>query len=359
MRNATIIKLGGLKPPTSFRLFKAGKNTTTKGTFIFDAEAAKAVMADFASRGVDLPIDVEHQSLDAAHADPTARDARGWFALEVRNGELWATKVRWAPDGEARLREKRQRYISPAFAVDAAGRVLSITNAALVTMPATHDTPALIAASTRLGDTTTMEPTLNDALAALEAGDAATALEIVKALIAAADNAPAEAEPASEPAEIAARATLMRLTATTSLAAAAAEVTALATERQQLAAERQQYDAAERIRLCVALVHAGRPPAAVWDQEAYKLGETPVPKPIYQRLSLAELRAHVAEEAKMRGPQRGGPSVRPPTTPGTVVLTPRGPVELTARQLEKCRKAGVDPARFAASFATSFAKEGT
>ena len=57
-------------PPTEFRIFKAGANETSKGTFIFDATAAKSVMAAFVRQGVDLPIDLDHMSLsDPASAN--------------------------------------------------------------------------------------------------------------------------------------------------------------------------------------------------------------------------------------------------------------------------------------------------
>lgn len=132
--------------PAEFRIFKAGANETTKGRFVFDSAAAESVMASYRAHGVDLVIDLEHLSLDdsSPNFDP---DARGWCALEVRDGELWAVNVRWTSDGQARLGDKRQRYVSPAFAWDReTGRVTRIVNIALTAMPATHETPALVAA---------------------------------------------------------------------------------------------------------------------------------------------------------------------------------------------------------------------
>jgi len=135
--------------PSEFRIFKAGWNETHKGKFLFDEKAAKAVMAAYKKWGVDLAIDLNHQMLDEEPSpDPTAKDARGWCNLEVReDGSLWAINVRWTEDGAARLSEKRQRYISPAFAFDTkTNRVLEIMNIAMVAMPATLETPALVAA---------------------------------------------------------------------------------------------------------------------------------------------------------------------------------------------------------------------
>lgn len=135
--------------PTEFRLFRAGENPTSKGVFLFDAQAAARVMAAYRQAGTDVMIDLEHLSLDDPASTPRTdtSDARGWCALEVRNGELWAANVRWTPDGAERLSKKTQRYVSPAFLTDEGGRILEVINVALVAMPATHSAQALVAAS--------------------------------------------------------------------------------------------------------------------------------------------------------------------------------------------------------------------
>lgn len=135
------------EPPTEFRIFKAGVNETSKGSVLFDAKAAADVMACYQREGVELMVDLNHESLEAA-ARPDSPDARAWFKLELRGGELWAVDVRWTPDGERRLREKTQRYISPAFNMNKkTGRVASVLNVALVAMPATFHAVPLVAAS--------------------------------------------------------------------------------------------------------------------------------------------------------------------------------------------------------------------
>jgi phage I-like protein len=133
--------------PTEFRIFAAGENQSSKGSTLFDAKAAADVMAAFQREGVDVMIDLNHESLDAPIRTDSG-DARGWFGLEVRGGELWAVNVRWTPDGERRLREGVQKYISPAFTYDdKSGRVTRVLNVALVAMPATYNAQPLIAAS--------------------------------------------------------------------------------------------------------------------------------------------------------------------------------------------------------------------
>jgi phage I-like protein len=137
--------------PAEFRIFKRGVNETTKGPVVFDAAAAASVMAAYTAHGVDLMIDLAHQSIgDSAElreAREDAGDARGWFRLALRNGELWAVDVRWTPDGARRLRERTQRYISPCVYTDKDDRAVEIVNVALCAMPATIGARPLVAAS--------------------------------------------------------------------------------------------------------------------------------------------------------------------------------------------------------------------
>lgn len=153
-RAITLAALTSADAPTEFRLFNPGVNETAKGAFLFDAPAADAVMSDYCRWGVDLMIDLEHDSLNdsARSARSDAADALGWFELAVKpDGSLWAVNVRWNAEGQRRLSAKTQRYISPAFSVektdDGQERIVSIFNAALCAAPATFGTPPLVAAN--------------------------------------------------------------------------------------------------------------------------------------------------------------------------------------------------------------------
>lgn len=147
--------------PTEFRIFRRGKNDTDKGIFVFDDDSAKSVMEAYKRAGTDLMIDLNHQSLEAS-ANPLSRedagDARGWFSLAIRDGDLWAENVRWTDDGADRLRNKKQRYISPTFySDDSNGRVLEVINAALTALPATYAPHELVAASRRADEPLTKD----------------------------------------------------------------------------------------------------------------------------------------------------------------------------------------------------------
>jgi hypothetical protein len=137
--------------PTRFRIFSKGWNGSTKGKVLFDDKAAAMVMSEYNKHGADMMLDLEHLSLkpDAPNYDP---NARGWFRLQVLNGELWAIVKSFTPDGAQRLESKTQRYISPAFWCDkATKRVTSIINAALTALPASDMPMALVAASQTSG----------------------------------------------------------------------------------------------------------------------------------------------------------------------------------------------------------------
>ncbi len=149
IRCSAALEMAGDQPPTCFRIFKAGWNETTKGNLLFDQAAAAAVMARYKREGVDLIVDLNHDSVDeeACRMRADASDARGWYQLELRGGELWAVNVRWTPDGARRLAEKTQRYISPVSMYDRESkRVEYLLNVAMVAMPATLGAAPLVAA---------------------------------------------------------------------------------------------------------------------------------------------------------------------------------------------------------------------
>jgi phage I-like protein len=315
--------------PTEFCIFAAGENSTSKGVFLFDAAAAKAVMAAYEQQGVLVPVDLEHDALNeqarANRAD--AADARGWFKLELRKGELWAVDVAWTPDGARRLTEKTQRYISPAFVTEPiegseARRVVEIVNVALCAMPATHGAPALASrnterlrsrsqrasvglsarvtrvSKTRKLERLTMDPAqLKKALDLIESGDAAGALELLKSIVSSAaggdDGAPADdalaenadtapPKPGEEPAAMSAlRKELGELKTS---------ITALTASVSTSNAERAANELAERVQLTGDLVKLGAElPATAWEGEGDKR------KPVARLLSepIASLRGRV------------------------------------------------------------------
>jgi hypothetical protein len=142
---------GELEPAVEFRIFRAGINRINGREYLFDEVAAQSVMADYHDHGVELAIDLEHESLKESATREDSKDARGYASLELRGGELWATQVKWGPDGIRRIREKTQKFISPAYTANAeTGRIETVVNLSLVAAPGTHGALPLAAARARV-----------------------------------------------------------------------------------------------------------------------------------------------------------------------------------------------------------------
>ena len=140
------LPLGDEFPPKAVRLFAMGENRTTKGVFLFDDEAARAVMAAFEEHGIDLAMDYDHGAL--APADGRKRDVPGYYRPEVRADGLYALP-QWTESGLAAIRPGKDdagaptlpeyRYTSPSFSYDPdTRRVLKLGPLALTSYPATH-----------------------------------------------------------------------------------------------------------------------------------------------------------------------------------------------------------------------------
>jgi phage I-like protein len=151
------------KAPTEFRVLKAGWNQTEKGNFLFDEEAANAVMEAYRAKGLDkVQIDYEHQSLQPPPGGgPADKPAAGWFKPEVRNGELWAVELSWSARAASMLAPAagapEYRYFSPILFFDEdTRRVTRLKNIALTNDPAMDEIEPLAAATALPGKDSNM-----------------------------------------------------------------------------------------------------------------------------------------------------------------------------------------------------------
>lgn len=137
------------KAPTEFCVFRAGRNESTKGTFVFDELSQKLVMAEYERRGVPMMLDYEHmsQSKPPQIAPASAKSA----VPEIRNGELWLTNIVWTDKAAQMIEAGEYRLFSPAFGYDllddTSMRVTKLINVALTNDPALHNIEPLMAAS--------------------------------------------------------------------------------------------------------------------------------------------------------------------------------------------------------------------
>jgi phage I-like protein len=355
------VALAGDTPPTEFRVFSRGVNATTKGEFLFDEKSAKSVMAAYREHGEEVMIDLEHLSLESTERsqnfDP---DARGWCRLELRNGELWAVAVRWTPDGEARLRERRQRFISPAFDVDQENRITRLCNIALTALPATHGLVPLIAANARnlkmaidLGKLAaalgvTEDPATDAGKAALKSGLQAALKEV------GGDSEPSN--PVDYVEAMTTRREVIRLTGAKDALEAVDRVSAwrtLAVEHEaaakKLAEDRANLEKTERAGLYKKLVELGSETPHTSGLAAGK------PAKHLEGMTLVELRDRVAS-LSARGSETGGQKPKTEqqavSEDGSQTIDIGGkPVLLSARELKMCAdaKPPVDPKVYAAN----------
>ncbi len=174
-------------PPKEFRLFRAGLNPSQKGDFVFDAESAEAVLANWKVEGNDLMGDYNHE--DGGPAACT------YFELEVRNGELWATNVSWTPKAFKALEDGEYRLYSPTFlAQRETKRIVKLVAFALTNRPALYNLTPLVEASAndaellaRAKEHSHMDETLKQQNAALTAQVAALSAELASSKAKASD----------------------------------------------------------------------------------------------------------------------------------------------------------------------------
>jgi phage I-like protein len=109
--------------------------------FLVDEASLVSMAAEFQTRGVDLVIDYEHQSLQGERAP-----AAGWIkALEARGDGLWA-RVDWTQQARDYLEKKEYRYFSPVLRLDPETRKpVALMHVGLTNVPAIKHLPPLVA----------------------------------------------------------------------------------------------------------------------------------------------------------------------------------------------------------------------
>jgi phage I-like protein len=109
--------------------------------FMVDEVSLNSMVAAFRSRGIDLVIDYEHQSLNGERAP-----AAGWIKdLEARTDGLWA-RVDWTQQAREYLAQREYRYFSPVLRLDPeTRRPMALMHVGLTNVPAINHLPPLVA----------------------------------------------------------------------------------------------------------------------------------------------------------------------------------------------------------------------
>lgn len=121
--------------PEWVHLIPAGRMAARDGRK-FDLVDPAAVILDFEQRGVDLPIDYEHQMDTPAARLKGPVPAAGWIK-ELAHDEtgLWG-RVEWTATARDLIARKEYRFLSPVFLHNTAGQIQRLSGAGLVHKPA-------------------------------------------------------------------------------------------------------------------------------------------------------------------------------------------------------------------------------
>lgn len=139
---------------------KYGEVSFTQGgvqaTIVFNREHADSIVADYASRSNDYPIDCEHQSYRIAKALGIEEDALpwidfnkaalGWWKPEARADGLYAIVTKWNDAGATLMENSLWRYFSPVIRGIASGNI-RVTSIALTNNPALDQLDAIAASA--------------------------------------------------------------------------------------------------------------------------------------------------------------------------------------------------------------------
>ncbi len=109
--------------------------------FEVDQDSLAAMVTAFESRGVDLVVDYEHQSLRGDRAP-----AAGWIKeLQAKADGLWA-RVEWTAQAREYLKNREYRYFSPVLKLDPKSRrPEALLHVALTNVPAMKCLAPLVA----------------------------------------------------------------------------------------------------------------------------------------------------------------------------------------------------------------------
>jgi phage I-like protein len=138
-------KVGG-EPPSEILLFPNPTWELADMDLVTDDESQTAVIAEFEHRGIDIVIDYDHQTLEAATSGNPAPAAAWIKGMRGGKSGLFGTKIDWTARGSNYIGAGEYRYFSPvAIFEEASGRVISLHSVALTNTPRTNKQAPLTA----------------------------------------------------------------------------------------------------------------------------------------------------------------------------------------------------------------------
>lgn len=119
-------------------LLPAGSFSGRDGRGPYTLRDAQRIITAAASRGMDLPIDYEHQ-IDHAEKNGQPAPAAGWIKqLKHDTRGIWG-RVEWTAKAKAMLASREYRFLSPVFTYHAnTGEIMTLLRAGLTNNPNLH-----------------------------------------------------------------------------------------------------------------------------------------------------------------------------------------------------------------------------
>lgn len=118
--------------PDVVKILPLGLVKSQKGDFTVDRESFEDMKQKYQSRGIDIVIDYEHQTLKDVQAP-----AGGWIKDLILEGDAIAAKVEWTPTAKKYLENKEYKYLSPVVLVRKSDhKAVALYSAALTNTPA-------------------------------------------------------------------------------------------------------------------------------------------------------------------------------------------------------------------------------
>ena len=126
--------------PDEIKILPLGTVHSQKGDFIVDDESFDLISRHFESRGLDLVIDYEHQTLKDIQAP-----AGGWIKKIVKTKDAIAAQVEWTAKAKQYLENKEYKYLSPVVICRKSdGKAVALHSVALTNTPAIDGMFALV-----------------------------------------------------------------------------------------------------------------------------------------------------------------------------------------------------------------------
>lgn len=124
--------------PKEFKLWSAGENPTDYGVHIWNERSCQEVMAQYEMRGNLLGLDIEHSgSGDSPMREDPNRPTAGYCQLEIRNGEPWIV-FDWSTNAVEQIESGQRRYLSPEYCTDPDTKeIIGLERVSLVHEPGT------------------------------------------------------------------------------------------------------------------------------------------------------------------------------------------------------------------------------